>query len=237
MLLKSIGKMDIKVMFGLDVLILLCDKNFFVFFFCLFLFVMLLVFYYIFVNGYLIEVGMKNVIGWMMFGQFFEIFFMLVLLFFIKCFGIKKVLLFGLVIVVICYGFFIYGSVDEYFIYVLLFFGILFYGVSYDFYYVIVYIYVDKKVFVYMCIVVQGLIMFCCQGFGSLFGYCFGGVMMEKMFVYQELVNGLIFNWFGMWIFGVVMIVIIVVLFMIFFCEFDNEIMVIKVDDCDIVLI
>lgn len=79
---------------------------------------------------------------------------MLVLLFFIKCFGIKKVLLFGLVIVVICYGFFIYGSVDEYFIYVLLFFGILFYGVSYDFYYVIVYIYVDKKVFVYMCIVV-----------------------------------------------------------------------------------
>lgn len=68
MLLKSIGKMDIKVMFGLDVLILLCDKNFFVFFFCLFLFVMLLVFYYIFVNGYLIEVGMKNVIGWMMFG-------------------------------------------------------------------------------------------------------------------------------------------------------------------------
>lgn len=67
-LLKSIGKMDIKVMFGLDALILLRDKNFFVFFFCLFLFAMLLAFYYIFVNGYLIEVGMKNVIGWMTFG-------------------------------------------------------------------------------------------------------------------------------------------------------------------------
>lgn len=78
---------------------------------------------------------------------------MLVLSFFIKRFGIKKVLLFGLVIVAIRYGFFIYGSADEYFIYALLFFGILFYGVSYDFYYVIVYIYVDKKVFVYMRIV------------------------------------------------------------------------------------
>lgn len=79
---------------------------------------------------------------------------MLVLFFFIKCFGIKKVLLFGFIIVVICYGFFVYGGVEMYFIYVLLFFGILLYGVSYDFYYVIVYIYVDKKVLVYMCIVV-----------------------------------------------------------------------------------
>lgn len=57
---KSTGKMDIKVMLGLDALILLRDKNFLVFFFCSFLFAMPLAFYYIFANGYLTEVGMKN---------------------------------------------------------------------------------------------------------------------------------------------------------------------------------
>lgn len=66
-------------------------------------------------------------------GQFSEIFFMLALPFFTKRFGIKKVLLLGLVTAAIRYGFFIYGSADEYFTYALLFLGILLHGVSYDF--------------------------------------------------------------------------------------------------------
>ncbi len=48
----------------------------------------------------------------------------------------------------------------------------------------------------------QGLITLCCQGFGSLLGYRLGGVMMEKMFAYPQPVNGLTFNWAGMWTFG-----------------------------------
>lgn len=120
-------------MLGLDALILLRDKNFLVFFFCSFLFAMPLAFYYIFANGYLTEVGMKNATGWMTLGQFSEIFFMLALPFFTKRFGIKKVLLLGLVTAAIRYGFFIYGSADEYFTYALLFLGILLHGVSYDF--------------------------------------------------------------------------------------------------------
>ena len=71
-------------MLGLDALILLRDKNFLVFFFCSFLFAMPLAFYYIFANGYLTEVGMKNATGWMTLGQFSEIFFMLALPFFTK---------------------------------------------------------------------------------------------------------------------------------------------------------
>ena len=221
---------------GSSALILLRDKNFLVFFFCSFLFAMPLAFYYIFANGYLTEVGMKNATGWMTLGQFSEIFFMLALPFFTKRFGIKKVLLLGLVTAAIRYGFFIYGSADEYFTYALLFLGILLHGVSYDFYYVTAYIYVDKKAPVHMRTAAQGLITLCCQGFGSLLGYRLGGVMMEKMFAYQEPVNGLTFNWAGMWTFGAVMIAIIAVLFMIFFRESDNEITAIKVDDRDIAL-
>lgn len=76
---KSRGKLDLKVMLGLDALILLRDKNFLVFFFCSFLFAMPLAFYYIFANGYLTEAGMKHATGWMTLGQFSEIFFMLAL--------------------------------------------------------------------------------------------------------------------------------------------------------------
>lgn len=142
---KSTGKLDLKVMLGLDALILLRDKNFLVFFFCSFLFAMPLAFYYIFANGYLTEVGMQNATGWMTLGQFSEIFFMLALPFFTTRFGIKKVLLLGLITAAIRYGFFVYGGADQYFTYALLFLGILLHGVSYDFYYVTAYIYVDKS--------------------------------------------------------------------------------------------
>ncbi len=77
-------------------------------------------------------------------GQFSEIFFMLALPF-LPTLWYQKVLLLGLVTAAIRYGFFIYGSADEYFTYALLFLGILLHGVSYDFYYVTAYIYVDKK--------------------------------------------------------------------------------------------
>ena len=141
----------------------------------------------------------------------------------------------GLVTAAIRYGFFIYGSADEYFTYALLFLGILLHGVSYDFYYVTAYIYVDKKprAYAYRRAGADHALL---PGFGSLLGYRLGGVMMEKMFAYQEPVNGLTFNWSGMWTFGAVMIAIIAVLFMIFFRESDNEITAIKVDDRDIAL-
>jgi Na+/melibiose symporter-like transporter len=53
---------------------------------------------------------MKNATGWMTLGQFSEIFFMLALPFFTKRFGIKKVLLLGLITAAIRYGFFVYGG-------------------------------------------------------------------------------------------------------------------------------
>ena len=180
--------------------------------------------------------GANNANALISLSQMSETLCILLIPFCLKRFGIKKVLLLGLVTAAIRYGFFIYGSADEYFTYALLFLGILLHGVSYDFYYVTAYIYVDKKAPVHMRTAAQGLITLCCQGFGSLLGYRLGGVMMEKMFAYQEPVNGLTFNWSGMWTFGAVMIAIIAVLFMIFFRESDNEITAIKVDDRDIAL-
>ncbi|MGF1871568.1 MULTISPECIES: nucleoside permease [Photobacterium] len=227
---KSTGKLSLKVMLGLDALVLLKDKNFLAFFICSFMFSMPLAFYYIFANGYLTEVGMSNATGWMTLGQFSEIFFMLALPFFTKRYGIKKVLMLGLFTAAVRYGFFVYGSADQWYLYSLLFAGILLHGVSYDFYFVTAYIYVDKKAPKHMRTAAQGLITLCCQGLGSLLGYRLGGVMMEKMFAYPEPLNGLTFNWSGMWGFGAIMIAVIFILFMFFFRESSGEISEITIE-------
>ena len=225
---KSTGKLSLKVMLGLDAVILLKDKNFLVFFVCSFVFSMPLAFYYIFAHGYLTDVGMSNATGWMTLGQFSEIFFMLALPLFMKKFGIKRVLLLGLVTAAIRYIFFIYGGAEHIFTYSLLFMGILLHGVSYDFYFVTAYIYVDKKAPVHMRTAAQGLITLGCQGIGSLLGYRLGGYLMEKMFAYSEPQNGLTFNWSGMWLFGSGMIIIITVIFWLLFKESDSEIKTIE---------
>ncbi|GLO63103.1 MFS transporter [Vibrio sp. MACH09] len=228
---KSTGKLSLKVMLGLDALVLLKDRNFLAFFVCSFMFSMPLAFYYIFANGFLTEVGMSNATGWMTLGQFSEIFFMLALPFFTKRFGIKKVLLLGLFTAAIRYGFFVYGSAETWYLYSLLFAGILLHGVSYDFYFVTAYIYVDKKAPAHMRTAAQGLITLGCQGIGSLLGYRLGGVLMESMFAYETPQNGLTFDWAGMWGFGALMIAVILVIFMFFFREPDGEIAEIEIPD------
>lgn len=228
---KSTGKLNLKVLLGLDAMVLLKDRNFLAFFVCSFMFSMPLAFYYIFANGYLTEVGMSNATGWMTLGQFSEIFFMLALPFFTKRFGIKKVLLLGLTTAAIRYGFFVYGSADTWYLYSLLFLGILLHGVSYDFYFVTAYIYVDKKAPAHMRTAAQGLITLGCQGIGSLLGYRLGGVLMEKMFAYDTPQNGLTFDWAGMWGFGGIMIAVILAIFMYFFREPGGEIKPITIGD------
>lgn len=214
---KSTAKFSLRVALGLDALHLLKDRSFLVFFVCSFLFSMPLAFYYIFAEGYLTEVGLPHATGWMTLGQVSEIFFLLALPFFIKRFGIGKVLLLGLTTAALRYLFFIFGSDQNLLTFGLLFMGILLHGVSYDFYFITAYIYVDKKAPVAMRNAAQGLITLACQGVGSLLGYRLGGYLMQEMFAYDQPRNGQTFNWAGMWLFGSVMIVIITVAFIVLF--------------------
>ncbi len=86
----------------------------------------------------------ENATGWMTLGQFSEIFFMLALPFSPNAL-VSKVLLLGLVTAAIRYGFFIYGSADEYFTYALFVPRHFAARRKLRFYYVTAYIYVDKS--------------------------------------------------------------------------------------------
>lgn len=137
MLLKVKGMevVSISEILGLEVFILFKECNFLIFFVSFIFICILLVFYYQQVNLFLVDVGVVNVMGKMMIGQVFEVLFMLFLFVFLKCFGIKNIFLFGMLVWVLCYLFFVYGDVDgKGFMFIL---GIVLYGICYDFFFVL----------------------------------------------------------------------------------------------------
>ena len=210
------GKKNIKELLGFDAVQMLREKEFGIFALCSFLFCIPLAFYYQFANGYLTQVGLTQATGWMTLGQVSEIFFMISLPFFIKRFGIKKVLLLGLVTAIIRYGFFMSGGTENMFQYALLFGGILLHGASYDFYFVTAYIYTDRKAPAHMRTAAQGLLTLICMGMGSLVGNLVGGYTLEQ-FALQEPKGAETFDWFSVWGVGVAIIVVVMIMFLVGF--------------------
>ncbi len=211
-------KVDVKELLGLNALGLLKDKAFAVFAICSFLFCIPLAFYYQFANGYLTQVGLQNATGWMSLGQVSEIVFMVSLPFFLKRFGIKKVLLLGLVTAAIRYGFFMVGGTEHLLAYALLFGGILLHGASYDFYFVTAYIYTDRKAPAHMRSAAQGLLTLICMGLGSLVGNQVGGQVLEH-FALAEAAGPEKFDWFAVWGVGAGIIILVTLLFVSVFRE------------------
>ena len=154
-------------------------------------------------------------------GQVSEIFFMISLPFFLKRFGIKKVLLLGLVTAAIRYGFFMIGGTENLFAYALLFGGILLHGASYDFYFVTAYIYTDRKAPPHMRSAAQGLLTLICMGLGSLVGNQVGGQVLEH-FAFAEPVGIETFDWFAVWGIGAGIIIAVTMLFVSLFRESES---------------
>lgn len=210
------GQNDVKELLGFNALQMLREKEFGVFALCSFLFCIPLAFYYQFANGYLTQSGLTNTTGWMTLGQFSEIFFMISLPFFIKRFGIKRVLFLGLVTAAIRYGFFMTGGTESFFQYALLFGGILLHGASYDFYFVTAYIYTDRTAPAHMRTAAQGLLTFICMGLGSLAGNLVGGLTLEH-FTLREPIGAKTFDWFSVWGVGTAIIVVVMIIFLVGF--------------------
>ena len=209
---SSGSAIDLKELLGLNALGMLKDKAFAVFALCSFLFCIPLAFYYQFANGYLTQVGLQNATGWMSLGQVSEIFFMISLPFFLKRYGIKRVLLLGLVTAAIRYGFFMIGGTEHLLVYALLFGGILLHGASYDFYFVTAYIYTDRKAPAHMRSAAQGLLTLICMGLGALVGNQVGGQVLEH-FALAEAVGIETFDWFAVWGVGAGIIIVVTLLF------------------------
>jgi len=208
-------EMKVSEVLGLDALKLLKDKNFLIFFIASILICIPLAFYYQYANPFLQDIGMKNPTAKMSLGQFFEIFFLLLLPFFFKKFGFKVTILAGMLAWAIRYALFAYGNAGE--LTFMLIIGIILHGICYDFFFVSGQIYTDAKAGVKFKSAAQGLITLATYGIGMLIGFEIAGLIADAYKTGEST-----FDWKMIWIIPSIIAFIVFLLFAIFFND-KNE--------------
>jgi nucleoside transporter len=202
---------------GTDAFVLFKDRSFLIFFISSILICIPLSFYYALANPSLTASNMSNVENKMSLGQVSEIFFMLILPFAFSKFGVKNILLFGLVawiIRFICFG---YGDglSSEWILYI----GILLHGICYDFFFVTGQIYTDNKAGEKIKNSAQGLITFATYGVGMGIGSKLSGIVLD----YYKLADGT-YDYRSIWMVPAYIAFAVLILFFFFFRENTRDI-------------
>jgi nucleoside transporter len=207
---KATGPVRVRDVLGLDALALMKDRSFAVFMIGSLLICIPLQFYYTFANAFLNEVGMQHAASKMTLGQFFEIFFMLVLPWCLARLGVKKILLAGMAAWALRYAFFAHGNTGS--MVALLYAGIILHGICYDFFFVTGQIYVDQRAEPRIRASAQGFLAFVTLGLGLFFGGLVSGPIVDA----HVLANGS-HDWRAIWHIPAAMAAVILVLFAMFF--------------------
>lgn len=176
---KSAGeRASLSDILGLEALGLLKDRSYLIFFISSILICIPLTFYYNFTNQFLNEAGVTRAASVMTYGQMSEVFFMLLLPFFLIRLGLKKTLLVGMIAWVLRYILFAFGDTGGG--YWMLISGIILHGICYDFFFVSGQIYTDEKAGEHFKSAAQGLITLATYGVGMFIGAIVSGYIVDQ---------------------------------------------------------
>lgn len=202
-------KVSVRDILGLEALGMLKNSSYLIFFIGSILVCIPLSFYYNFANPFLNEVGMEGAAGKMSWGQISEIAFMLVLPVALVRYGIKKILLVGMLAWALRYICFAYGDAGAN--YWMLLVGIILHGVCYDFFFVTGQIYTEQQAGARFKSSAQGLITLATYGIGMFIGSYISGFVVD---MYNA--NG-VHNWTSIWMVPAGLAVAILLGFAFFF--------------------
>ncbi|MGL5017328.1 MAG: MFS transporter [Luteolibacter sp.] len=166
---------DIGSLLMLDAFKLLKNPPFLVFAICSMLICIPLAYYYGQTSAFLGAAGFKQAAATMTLGQMSEIFFMLLIPFFFRKLGVKRMLLVGMGSWALRYVLFAFGAPEQ--VTWMLLLGVALHGICYDFFFVTGFIYTDQKAPAEVRGQAQSLLVFLTQGVGMFIGFrmAFGG--------------------------------------------------------------
>ncbi len=147
--------------------------------------------------------------------QMSETLFILTIPFFLKKFGIKKVMLMAMIAWVLRFGLFSYGNpVNGLWMIIL---SCIVYGMAFDFFNISGSLFVETQVDPSIRASAQGLFMMMTNGLGAFLGSRISGIMIDKFFK-----AGDDFDWHGIWLAFAGYALIMAILFAVFFRHKHN---------------
>ncbi len=213
---KDQEKKTFSQILGLDAFSLLKKKDFAIMIISSILICIPLMFYYSFTNPFLNEIGMLKPAAKMTMGQMSEIVFMLVMPFFFKRLGVKKMIIIGMVAWVARYLLFAYGN-NEALVW-MLYLGIILHGICYDFFFVTGQIFVDRRAPKKLQNSAQGLITFATYGVGFYIGTLASGKIVDIYLISENL-----HNWEMIWVIPAGFSALVLIFFSLFFKDKLSE--------------
>lgn len=195
--------------FGLRTVELLKDRNFAIFILFSFLSLIPFAMYFSFFSEFLLNINTKYISVTMNWGVLAEMGFLLLVPGAIKKFGLRKVMIFGLIALVVRYfSFYTGGAINQSWMYYI---GILVHGLIFGFFYVGGQIYIDRKAPSGLKSQAQGFIFLVTFGLGLLVGN----------FISSEIINHfkneLGYNWNAIWGITTLFSILLLATFILFF--------------------